>query len=333
VGARGIDDLLCRADAGDPAARGAARRVLLVAETYLLRHPEQFELVRAEIASRPGPVRLWSAGCATGEEAWSLAIVARELLGPEADGRVEILATDVNDQALAHAARGVYRPWSLRRLPDRLRTRWFHEDAGLWRVDDRLRPLVRFAPLDLLSGTGAGWPDHVDVALCRNVLLYLLPDAALQVVRHIAASLAPDGVLLLAPTDPVPPTAALVPIPLVLGTGLRRAGVVVEPPMSAIAAGPASFPPAAARIASPPDASRMGIEAALARGHVQEALALLDLALSQDPHRTDLRVLRATVRQSLGDDRGVLGDARLALAAELLFLCDALIDSGHRGVR
>ena len=148
-------------------------------------------------------LRLWSAGCSTGEEAWSLAILLERLLPTGWDARV--LATDVDEAALERAERGIYGARSFRGVPDSVRARWFTAAGpGRWEVAPPLRRRVRFAVLNLVaddypsSGNGTG---AVDLLLCRNVLMYLTPGARAAVAVRLARSLAPGGWLAVAPAE------------------------------------------------------------------------------------------------------------------------------------
>ena len=181
---------------------------LTVGETYFFRDAVQFDFLRREIVpsfahrgAGAGPARLWSAACATGEEPYSLAILLREarLAG-------HVLGTDVARHRLVAARRARYRPWSLRGVDAATRRRWFRaEGAELWTLDPTVRAMVDFRHLNLADD---GWPSlaggtrGLDLVLCRNVLIYLDAATVARVAARLLASLADDGWLLLAATDP-----------------------------------------------------------------------------------------------------------------------------------
>ena len=129
------------------------------------------QLQRANAASRR--IRIWSAGCSTGEEPYSIAMTVRAALAPGPAWDVEILATDIDSNVLATAAAGVYAPHRQQGIgPARLR-RWFTTrdcPAGCVRVKDELRDMIRFAPLNLMED----WPftEPFDAIFCRNVVIY-----------------------------------------------------------------------------------------------------------------------------------------------------------------
>jgi chemotaxis protein methyltransferase CheR len=172
-------------------------RHLTVGETYFFRQAQVFELLEHQVlpallqARRHGDKRLrvWSAGCASGEEIYSLAMLLDRLL-PDYDAwNITLLATDINPAALEKAAKGLYREWSFRNTPPYIRQRYFRKvSEGLYEIDARLRARVTFGYLNLsqdnypsvLSNTNA-----LDVIFCRNVLMYFTPERAQQVMQRL----------------------------------------------------------------------------------------------------------------------------------------------------
>ncbi len=160
-------------------------------------HFAQAALPKLHGARGPGvKLRIWSAACSTGQEPWSVAMLLEEqraLLGPRG---VEILGTDIDGSALDRARGGVYSQFEVQRgLPMRLLVKHFKKDGANWRINEALRPPVRFAPWNLL-----GDPRRLgtfDVVFCRNVLIYFDPPTKTQVLEAIASCLAPDGYLYL----------------------------------------------------------------------------------------------------------------------------------------
>ncbi len=205
--------------ARDAAAIESLVEHVVVSETAFWRHPEQLAAV-ARIAGRAArPLSVWSAGCATGEEAYSLAIALLEA-GRAGHGD-RILATDVSERALAAARAGVYGVRALRKLPGALSARWL-EGAGERRVRDEVRALVTFARHNLVAAEPApGGP--FDVVLCRNVLIYFDTRTATAVVRRLAEALAPGGALILGPVEgALGEAAGLDPVEEAGATVLRR---------------------------------------------------------------------------------------------------------------
>jgi len=138
-----------------------------------------------------------SAGCASGEEPYSIAMTLRSLPGDAARGTT-IRAVDVNPAMLAIARRGRYRAWSLRETPPAMRARWFRAEGDLLALDDAIRAAVAFEERNLGADDPALWtPGAYDVVFCRNVMMYFTPQGARALVERIASALAPGGLLFL----------------------------------------------------------------------------------------------------------------------------------------
>ncbi len=187
---------------------------LTVGETYFFRDQALFEaleqqvlpsLIEARRAEGILRLRLWSAGCATGEEPYSLAILLDRLLPDLSDWALTILATDINPDALEMARRGCYREWSFRQTPEWIRDRYFHRrGAESFELDPRIRRMVTGAPLNLAED---GYPAAVtntgamDLILCRNVLMYFTREAQRATVARLQRALMSDGWLVVSPAE------------------------------------------------------------------------------------------------------------------------------------
>jgi chemotaxis protein methyltransferase CheR len=173
---------------------------ITVGYTWFFRDPGQLAAIESLLGGelgRRGKVRLWVPGCSTGEDAYSLALIA-ERLGRE----VELLATDVNTQSLEHARRGVYGAWSVRDMDPRFSAALTRRSARSYELAPSLRARVTFARHNLierppLPSDAATW----DVVLCRNVLIYFERDVARCVLEMLARSLAPGGYLVLGASE------------------------------------------------------------------------------------------------------------------------------------
>ncbi len=183
----------------------------LIKVTQFFRDPELFEYLRAqvlpEIIQRARvhnkDIRIWSAGCATGEEAYSLAILLAEALGEELDlFDVRIFATDADPEAVAYAREGAYPARALASVPDDIVARYFTQDSGTYHVRKRVRSMVVFGEHDLARR--APFP-RIDMVMCRNVLIYFTPELQRHVLRSFAYSLRDRGALVLGKAESVSP--------------------------------------------------------------------------------------------------------------------------------
>ena len=197
------DALPAKLDPEDRAALRTIAQTCAISETSFLRHPEHFAALQELLPSLPAwrqraPLRVWSAGCSSGEEAYSLAAV----LLPAWPGRIEILGTDVREAAITHARIGRYRSWSLRGTTDGAVAGWLlARGPDALEVHASLRELVELRVHNLVRDP---FPQGLDVVFCRNVLMYFHAGAAASVLAGFQRSLRPGGVLLVGDVDPAP---------------------------------------------------------------------------------------------------------------------------------
>jgi len=176
----------------------AIAEALAVQETRFFRDRALFHALRTDILpalmhARGKPLNVWSAGCSTGQEAYSLALTL-DALRNEGKGSGEIIATDFAERHLEKARSGLYTQFEVQRgLPIRTLITHFEKVSDLWRISDRLRAQVRFEQHNLLDD--AARLGAFDLVLCCNVLNGLDPAARSRVLENIAGALAPDGVL------------------------------------------------------------------------------------------------------------------------------------------
>jgi chemotaxis protein methyltransferase CheR len=315
---------------------------LTIGETYFFREPAQFEFIRRvilpEIVHRRGPdhrLRLWSAACASGEEAYSLAIVLEEA---GLAGRAHLLATDVSRAALAKARRMTYSAWSLRGEGAEAARPYLLPVGGKNLFDVRIARSVTFEyvnlALDAYPSIAAGiW--GMDLILCRNVLIYFDPATVRSVVRRLYDSLAPGGWLVTASSDPPPEFDA--PYEAVVRDGVvcyrRPLGAEAEAEIvrgpHALLAGPHRAAAPTPLVASPPPAvCRSPVEeagGAFARGDYARA-AELTADLAADSRATALHV-RSVANVEAGRAERICADAALRhpLTPELHFLHAVLL--------
>lgn len=178
---------------------------VLINVTEFFRDPPAWEILRHEILPnvlkrlKPGhSFRAWSAGCASGEEPYSIAILLAEHLGPRIqDYDVKIYATDIDDDALNSARRGEYSLDAVRRVRPEWREKYFH-GKGLLRVNREIRRLVIFGR----SNMGQDAPiSHVNLLVCRNVLIYFDSDLQKQILTRLHYALEPGGILFLGKSE------------------------------------------------------------------------------------------------------------------------------------
>lgn len=178
---------------------------ITVSETYFFRNLDQFRAFADIVLSaqtRPSgsarPLRLLSAGCSTGDEAYSLAIIVKEHPGGLTSPGVAITAIDVNPAILEKARRARYPAWSLRETPEPLRGRYFSAHGAEFRLDERVRAMVSFHEKNILDADPAFWQaNHYDAVFCRNMLMYFSPEAARAAVARLYDAMAPGACLFL----------------------------------------------------------------------------------------------------------------------------------------
>lgn len=198
-----LQDVLFGAREREPETVGCFFRHLVVGETFFFRQPEHFDIIAEHLkgmaASDREVLDAWSAGCATGEEAFSLAAA---LLGvPHPFREVRVLGTDLSDQHVDAARQGRFGTWSVRATTP-LRFPLFEPDGGAdrqRRVLAPLRRITRFHQHNLLDVPPE--PGRFELIFCRNVLIYLAPEAARRVVENLTRALAPGGLLFFGPMD------------------------------------------------------------------------------------------------------------------------------------
>jgi chemotaxis methyl-accepting protein methylase len=320
-------DLLADLQRADGPLARALMDAVLIGETYFFRHPEQFRFILsvgipAVLRRGVSTLRAWSAGCASGEEAYSLAAC---LQGCAPQGvRVEVLGTDLHEGRLEFARRGNYGAWSRREAGPTLYP--VYKDVGEGRVSilDSVRAVTRFAQGNLLEPLPSSFGSF-DIIFCRNVLTYFAPEALNQALRYLADALTPGGYLLVGTVEVDAPPAGLIrvgapelqafrrPLPqeLVPPPPAARAPVKVAPPL----------PPKPPAPPTPPSPVRLHLDALqrIENGDEAGAAAVLEELLkhAQDylPGMLELALLRE--RAGAGEAAKSLMYAVRELAAKL----------------
>jgi chemotaxis protein methyltransferase CheR len=148
----------------------------------------------------PIPIRIWSAACSTGQEAYSIAIVLRELLPNLKKYNIKLRGTDISDAAIAQASYGRYNKFEIERgLTQRMLQKYFVPNGGNWRICDEIRAMVAFGKQNILKPfNGLG---KVDIIFCRNVAIYFRLEDRKRLFENIANVLEPDGYLIIGSTE------------------------------------------------------------------------------------------------------------------------------------
>ncbi len=173
-------------------------------ETYFFREERQLAAFTQEIlpevmVSRKEfrSIRIWSAGCSSGEEPYTIAILCKEL--PQLDDwNIDIFASDISQNVVLNARRGIYRDNSFRNTGEAVRKRYFEKTPDQrYRLSDEIKQMVTFMKLNLLDEKKAGIFGEIDIILCRNVIIYFDLDAKKKVIENFYHKLRKDGFLLL----------------------------------------------------------------------------------------------------------------------------------------
>jgi len=276
-----------------------------VNETFFFRHAAELDavdwghLVATAASAGRTEVRVWSAGCATGEEAYTLAILACEaLVTPRPP--VSIIATDLSLRALELARAGAYRARSVRGMPEELRRRWLHSAERGYEVDPALRRLVRFERQNLVRDPVPA-PGSFDLVVCRNVLIYFEPARAARVRALLESGLSRGGSLVLGAADRLCAWAESLTAP-----PARRQAPAVAPRSA----------PARPRVPSKPAAPAEILASALAAAHsgrIDEAISATDEALAADPMAGHAHFVCGVVELARGEPMAAADALRRAL--------------------
>jgi chemotaxis protein methyltransferase CheR len=206
AGCASYTDLMVRARS-DP-SRALERRIIdaiTTNETFFFRDTAPFDLLRHKIIPElidrrartgAGNIRIWSAACSTGQELYSIAILLKEVLGDPDRFGIRLLGTDVSDDAVARASRGIFSPVEMSRgLGETQRTRYFAPVEGGWKICDELRGLASFKKLNLMADFSA--LGRFDVIFCRNVAIYFSERDRISLFGRIERALEPEGYLVI----------------------------------------------------------------------------------------------------------------------------------------
>ncbi len=187
---------------------------VLTQETSFFRYPDAFAAFQKKVLpdmhvkkfwENPRSLRIWSAGCATGEEPYSIAISILETLEFADAWKIHILAIDISKEALRHAERGLYAPRAVRAVDPRQLGTYFTATDGNYLVKPKIRSLVTYAPMNLAQAVYVG---RFDCIFCMNVLIYFAPERSSALIQRFFEYLEPGGFLFLGHADTLPRPAA-----------------------------------------------------------------------------------------------------------------------------
>ncbi len=311
---------------------------LVVGETYFFREEKIFDLLRdtvlPELIRERSPadrhIRIWSAGCSTGEEPYSLAMMLTELLRTPEDWTITILGTDISANALRKASAGIYTGWSFRNTPAWVRDRYFTRlDDGTYLLDPRIRSMVTFSYLNLMEETYPSFLNNtsgMDLILCRNTLMYFCPEHAASVVQKLHRSLSEGGWLVIGVTETAAdPFGPFTPVRFPKGTLYRKiSGAAPTPPEAPLP--PESVEMHPGRAVTEPVATvqilprDLYIRAArlYEQGCYGDATPLLQEVLRREPGNLPAILLVARVSANQGDLNTALAWCEKAIAADKL---------------
>ncbi len=309
---------------------------LTIGETYFFRDRRIFEILEAVvfpgiIASRRDKekiLRIWSAGCATGEEPYSIAMTVAKVFPDCQQWEISILGTDIVPASLEKASEGIYNEWSFRETPSWIKQGCFEKVKGKYRIAPRFRQMITFAPLNLaedpypaiITNTNA-----IDIIFCRNVLMYFTREKARTVIDSLAHCLVDGGWLIISPVES--PDAGFSPFlqPVrypgailykkeqrpkeearVAAPALSKPKSKNQPPgkLAVNTVKHAELPPSIQPIKDPPFDSGLQMNKQIRflanAGKLPEALALCENSLQKDKLDPILYYLQATILLELG---------------------------------
>lgn len=186
---------------------------LTIGETYFFRDKKLFEIMKDKILPdiinkrkySNKSLKIWSAGCSSGEEAYSIAILLKELIPDYKDWDIKIIATDINSNFLCKAKSGVYSEWSFRDVDLNIKNKYFKiTENSHYKIDENIIKLVNFQRLNLVDKTyviDKEILNNIDIIFCRNVLMYFSKSQVKEIISRFYNSIINGGWLILAPTE------------------------------------------------------------------------------------------------------------------------------------
>ncbi len=330
---------------------------LTIGETYFLREACCFEVLERQIIpeiirKRQGKeqcLRIWSSGCATGEEPYSIAILLYRMRAALRDWDISLLATDINPHALRKATAGVYTHWSFRNTPTGFKENYFTEtEAGSFELLPAIKEMVTFSSFNLAEEFYPS-PNSIDVIFCRNVLMYFAPQLIKKVVAQYLRCLLDDGWLFVSSCEtsntsfsgfePINfPDAILYQKVNCEGEAKPKSSIYIRstisppppPPVPPVPPPPPPPPPPDQAATAPTlwhhshknDTEALTLQCRMHanEGRLAEALRISELALAADKLSSGLHYLRAAILQEQG-----MNDEASASLKKALYLDQDLV--------
>ncbi|GGE41585.1 protein-glutamate O-methyltransferase [Agaricicola taiwanensis] len=344
----------------DPSAPewNALEAEITIGETYFFRYAEQFTALSQTILPSiieqnrdEKRIRIWSAGCATGAEPYSVAILLWRLLGEELeDWRISIIGTDINDRFLAAARKAQFGHWALRAVSADERDQLFEPVATqTWQLKRRFRAMVQFERHNLMSLIDGASPlqfTDFDLVMCRNVLIYFDPAAILRLMEAFRDRIVEGGWLLIGHAEPNPAFSGILRAVTLPGTVAYRnlppeaaaadPGFVAIPypetprPASQLPQAPIVLPPPrlprpspAVMTPSAPPTERQPVADVISEvqslsdlGSLEASLKICIEALEDHPTEPRLYFYQGLIRRAQGDNTGAEQSLKKALFLE-----------------
>ncbi len=185
---------------------------ITVGETYFFRDQRQMHLLKTLLLPRlierkrqegDLSLKVWSAGCSTGEEIYTIAILLDGLIDNLDQWNIQLLGTDINRKALEKAKDGVYGEWSMRSISDHYRKNYFSQKNKHYEISLAIRKSVRFDYINLMDSAYPSKTSDQDLILCRNVLIYFDDEISSQIIKKLSACLSKRGYFLFGASDPI----------------------------------------------------------------------------------------------------------------------------------
>jgi chemotaxis protein methyltransferase CheR len=306
---------------------------LTVGETYFFRQVEHFDLLRGAIIpallqqnAGSRRVRIWSAGCATGEEPYSIAILLEREFGARLTGwNVSILGSDINSEFLTRAKEARYTEWAFRATPHEIREQCFHRQGKAWILRPEYRRRVTFQRLNLASQQAMlAFSGMFDLILCRNVMIYFAADLIQGTVERFWEALLPDGWLIVGHAEFHPTVfSKFARVSVGHASAYRKSAPDLEPepeperwwpPAPILRNKPLPAAAAPVALATPPSAATLRQVRDLAdRGSWQAAAALGRQLTESDPLSAPAHFTLGLISESIGAPAGAERALRRAI--------------------